>query len=401
VYATRWREPAIDHVRLEDVYVPNEDCRSGAPPMQMHHVMRNYDRDQLKAEYPDAADDIDRQYGSTSPLNSYATSSLLARRKITVIESIRLPIGKRPKEDVKPKKGKGAKKAKPSRKPGDPKYIPGRRTITIENRTLIDEPYHKPHHPFAVIVWSDRQGSFYPISGSERIAGHQNELNKRNWQINRILDQSAIVTQYVRPADANLQVRTTKIGNIAVIKGDPPQAPVLPAVHPETYNSRIQIKESAFEEFGQSRLAAQSKIPAGLETGAAVREYRDSATQRFSPQEADFEQLCLDVDFLLVDVCKDLGADAPIVLESRWRRPIPLACPHTTRARWYLVSSAYFWLAFLTKHSRVLSTTVLWTASSFGMSLFCSLKTFETFVGVSICTMTSTHLPWSLHVEPA
>lgn len=317
VYRTRWDEPAIDHVRIEDIFVPDEDSRSGAPPLQLHHVQRTYDRDQLKAEYPDHAEEIDTQYGSrsSSSLNAYSSGSLFARRKLTVIESIRLPIGKKPK-----KLAEGEKPAK--RKKGAATYVPGRRTVTIENATLVDEPYHKPHYPLAMVTWSERQGSFYPISGSERIAGIQNALNKRNWQIDRILDQNAMITTYVRPADGNLTVKTTKIGNVVPIKGDYPQAPALPAVHPEVYKSRVDLKQSAFEEFGQNQAASHGSVPAGLETGAAVREVRQSQTQRFSPQEADFEQLCCDADYLLVDVCKDLGADAPDVLESRWHRPI-------------------------------------------------------------------------------
>lgn len=310
VYADRWDEPSVEHTRIEDIYVPDEDSRSGAPPLQLHHVQRSYDRDRLKAEYPDAADQINNVYGarSTSTLVAYNSGSL-TRHKLTVIESIRLPIGKRPASGKK-KSAKGAL------------YVAGRRTVTIENKTLLDEPYHKPHYPFAMISWSERQGSFYPISGAERIAGHQNALNKRNWQIDRILDQSAVMTTYVRPADGNLSAKPNKIGNVVVIKGDYPQAPVLPAVHPETYQSRRDIKESAFDEFGNSKLANGRAIPAGLETGAAVREYRQSASQQFTPQEADFEQLVLDVYYLLVDVCKDLGDAAPMVLESRWRKPI-------------------------------------------------------------------------------
>lgn len=324
VHRTRWDEPAVDHVRLEDIYVPDEDSRTGAPPMQLHHVQRSYDRDQLKAEYPDAADDIDNIYGSRSStsLNSYSSGSLFARRKITVIESIRLPIGKRPKNDAKPaSKKKGDKDTKPSAA----RYVPGRRTVTIEHKTLHDEPYHKPHYPYAMMTWSERQGSFYPISGSERIAGHQNALNRRTWQINRILDQNAMVTVFVRPADAGLSVKTTKIGNTVAIKGDMPQAPILPAVHPEVMQSQKDLRQNSFDAFGQSASLARGEIPAGLETGAAVREFRTTSTQHWSPQEMDFEEFVLVAYVLLVDVCKDLGDAAPRVLKSRWKKPIDWA----------------------------------------------------------------------------
>lgn len=311
VYADRWEDLVVEQVPLEDIIVPDCDARPGAPPLQMHHVQRNYDRDKLRAEYPEHADDIDASYGGRSMTHAGLTTSgyrSSEQNKIVVIESIRLPIGKRPAKGAKPRKAK---------------YVAGRRTITIENKTLLDEPYHKAYYPVALVTWSDRQGSYYGISGAERIAGHQRSLNKRNWQIERVLDQNALLTTYVRPADGNLTTKTTKIGNVAVIKGDYPQTPNPPLVATETYNSRVQLKQSAAEDFGGAGLlAAQSRIPAGLETGAAVREARVSVTQRFATQEADFEQLVLDVYFLMIDACKDLGDAAPTVLESRWHKPI-------------------------------------------------------------------------------
>ncbi len=321
VYADRWRQPQIDQIRIEDVIVPDGDSAPGAPPLQMHHVMRTYDRERLKAEYPDAVDEIDSLYGTRSASGSGAspsTNPLLTRNKLTVIESWRLPIGRRPAPAPKRKKGQPA----PRKDPKAAVYVPGRHTITIENKTLLDEPYHKPYHPVAVATWSDRQGSFYGISGAERIAGHQNALNKANWHMERILDQNALLTTYVRPADFNVATKATKVGMFVPIKGEYPQTPTPPLVHPEMYKRHDQLKASAFEEFGQNQAASHGTVPAGLETGAAVREVRQSQTQRFSPQEADFEQLCLDVDFLLVDVCKDLGEDAPTVIEYRWRKPI-------------------------------------------------------------------------------
>lgn len=310
VYADRWDDVRVEHVQVEEIVVPENDTRSGGSPMQMHHVQRSVDREQLKAEYPEFADQIDAAHGrrTTNIGRGYRPMS---DDKIVVIHSIRLPIGKRPKG--KPKKGE-------KRDRSAPRYVPGREVIAIENCDLVDRPYHKPFFPYAVITWSDRSGSFYGISGAERIAGIQKALNLRNWQIQRILDQNAMLTTYVRPADGNLTVKGTKAGNIAVCKGDYPHTPNPPQVASETYQSRIQLKDSAFEEFGVSRLAAQSHKPAGLDSGAALREYRDQTTQRFAPQEQDFEQLVLDTNWLMLDVCKDLGTSAPIVSRvSRWK----------------------------------------------------------------------------------
>jgi hypothetical protein len=311
-YADRWDEIAVEHVPIEDIVVPDEDSRSGAPPLQLHHVQRHYDRARLKAEYPEAAEDIDNTFSGSmlTDVRADGSAGQWIKTKIVVIESIRLPIGKRP---AKGKKGKNRHGAV---------YVPGRRTITIANRTLLDEDYHKPYYPFAMIAWSDRKGSFYAISGGERIAGIQRALNKRLWTIERMLQQNAHVTTWVRPADFGAQSKMTEIGNWVPIKGEYPQTVTPPAVHPELLSSRVQLRQTAFEEFGQNQSASHGTIPAGLETGAAVREARQSQTQRFAPQEADFERLVLDATWLTIDACKDLGDEAPTVLESRWHKPI-------------------------------------------------------------------------------
>lgn len=317
-YADRWDEIAVEHIPLEDIVVPDEDSRSGEPPLQLHHVQRHYDRARLRAEYPDAVEDIDNTFSGSmlaTDVRAEATQSLWAKTKIVVIESIRLPIGRRPPA---PRKGEKAKKTNRH----GARYVPGRRTITIANRTLLDEPYHKPYYPFAMISWSARKGSFYPISGAERIAGIQRALNKRNWTIERMLQQNAHVTTWVRPADFGAQGKLNETGNWVPIKGDYPKTETPPAVHPQLLDSRVSLKQSAFEQFGQNQAASHGAVPAGLETGAAVREVRQAQTQRFAPQEADFEHLVLDAVWLVIDACKDLGDEAPTVLESRWQKPI-------------------------------------------------------------------------------
>lgn len=313
VYANRWDDISVEHIALEDIVVPDADNRSGAPPLQLHHVQRNYDKARLRAEYPDAADAIDSTLPGSLPMSavrgSDATASGRPGSKIAVIESWILPIGKKPKGDAK-KSSKGAR------------YVPGRHTVTIANATLLDEPYDKPYYPMAVISWSERKGSYYPISGAERIAGIQRSLNKRNWTIEKMLQQNAFINTYVRPSDFGVASKTTEFGNIIPIKGDWPQHQTPPAVHPELLKSREDLKQSAAYEFGQSDFSLQSRIPAGLETGAAVREARESITQRFAPQEADFERLVLDAVWLAIDACKELGKNAPTIIETRWQKPI-------------------------------------------------------------------------------
>lgn len=293
VYADALGTVRIDHVRPDDIVVDEVECRNGASPRQMHHRMTNVDRDELAARFPEYEEEINRAQntGGGQSWRSWAGYRPIYGDNLVVIESWKLPIGKQ----------------------GTKSYKPGRHTIAIDGCDLLDEEWHKKHFPFAVIRWSERTNAWYGISLAERIAGIQRALNKRNWQIDRNLDQIAVPTTFVRQVDANLTTKSTRAGGITVYKGDEPKTIFPIAVSAETYQNRNDMKAAAYEESGVSRLAAQSVKPAGLDSGVAMREYRDQTTQRFALQEKAFERLVLDILWLAVDVCKDLGDAAPVI----------------------------------------------------------------------------------------
>lgn len=296
VYADAFDEVRVEAVRVDDVIVDEVQCRNGASPKQLHQRMTNVDREELAARFPEFEGEImsAQRSAGTSNWRSWAGYRPIDGDNLVVIESWRLPIGRK----------------------GHKGYIPGRHTIAIHGLDLLDEPYDKPHFPFARIVWSERTNGWYGISLAERIAGIQRALNKRNWQIDRNLDQVAVPTTYVRPVDQNLSVKAGRAGAIVAYKGDEPKTIFPIAVSAETYQNRNDMKAAAYEESGVSRLAAQSVKPAGLDSGVAMREYRDQTTQRFALQEKAYEQLVLDIIWLVIDVCKDLGEAAPDVVRK-------------------------------------------------------------------------------------
>jgi hypothetical protein len=293
VYADPLGSIRVDHVRPDDIVVDEVECRNGAMPRQMHQRMTNVDRDELAARFPEYESEINRaqNQGGGSSWRSWAGYRPIYGDNLVVIESWRLPIGTKGKDG----------------------YKPGRHTITIDGCDLLDEEWHKKHFPVAVIRWSERTNAWYGISLAERIAGIQRALNKRNWQIDRNLDQIAVPTTFVRLIDANMTTKSTRAGGITVYSGDEPKTVFPIAVSAETYQNRNDMKSAAYEESGVSRLAAQSVKPAGLDSGVAMREYRDQTTQRFALQEKAFERLVLDILWLAIDVCKDLGAAAPVI----------------------------------------------------------------------------------------
>lgn len=291
-------EPSVEHVLVENIIVPPDECRDGRTPTQMHQY--DYiDADRLTAMFPDAASEIE-QARRTGARRRVQYGRLIAN-DVECLWSIRLPIGKKPK--------------KWSSRMKSPGYVPGRITLVIAGRALLDKPYHKPHFPFAMMTWTERVTSFYGIGGAERIMGIQRALNKRNWQIESALEKLAQPTTYVRPADANLAVKSNRVGAIAIVRGDMPTTVTPAAVNAETYQSRRELRDSAGEEFGQTRMVTHGAKPSGLDSAVALREFTDQTSQRFASQEKAFEEdLVLQTNFLMLDTCKDLGDEAPVVM---------------------------------------------------------------------------------------
>jgi hypothetical protein len=300
-----WGEIRSEEVPVDDIVVDDAAYR-GTNPREMAQRML-IGRDVLAAQFPEHERAIDRaQTNNSRAWKRWAGYRPIPRDQIVCIETWRLPLG--------PK--------------GHEKYVPGRHAIVIDGADLYDDREFDGGFPFAVFRWVLRPGSWYGIGGGERIIGHQRKLNKRNLQIDRQHDQHAFPTQFVRPVDASLAVKTTgRAGNVVVVKGEYPKTVTPTAIAAETFKDRDDTKGSAFEEFGQSRMQATAMKPAGLDSGAALREYRDQTTSRFATQEKGFERLKLDVVLLAIECAKRLGSKAPeIVRQTKFgSRKIPWA----------------------------------------------------------------------------
>jgi hypothetical protein len=294
VYIDAFDQIVVDPVKVDDIVVDEMEARNGSP-RQMHHRVP-IDKETLKAQFPDHEKQIDT---ATTSMSAYprlwAGYRPLERNEIMVIESWRLPLG------IK----------------GHERYKAGRHTIVIEGTTLLDEEWHKAGFPFAIMVWEEPVEGWYGIGLVERNVGTQVALNRRNLQIEKQNDQGAFPTTWIPLADANLRTQTltqNAIGTMAVYRGaTPPKTEIPQAVSPQTYMDADRLESKIFENSGVSRMASQAVKPAGIETGVALREYRDQTTQRFAMQEKRYERFFLDTIVLILDCCKDLGAKAPKV----------------------------------------------------------------------------------------
>lgn len=289
----RFGKPMVELVAIENIVVDPAEHRDGRETKQIHQ-WDYVDVEELAALYPDSKDEIMMARGKNTEWMATRGNWRMPDHQVLVLHSWRCAIG------VK----------------GEPGYVPGRMVTCIDGADLLDRKWHGSEvgEVFAMFVFSDRLKSFYPISAVERVMGIQLALTRRGKQIERILDQNAVITTWIRPADAQMTVKTSQLGRHGIIKGDYPQAPPLPAVHPETYQDRATLRATGLEEFGVNQMAARASKPAGIETGRAIREFTDATTTRFAPQEKAFEQFVLDTIWNTLMVCKRLGKKAPTTI---------------------------------------------------------------------------------------
>jgi hypothetical protein len=291
VWIDQFDQIRVTPVPIDNIVVDELECRDGKP--RQLHYRDFYDREDLMAQFPEHAEAIEKAQASGN-WSRWAGYRPMEANEVVVIESWRLPIG--------PK--------------GHERYIPGRHTLTIDGCDLLDEEYDDPFFPFAKIVWNAPIWGFYGISLAERILPHQNLLNRRQYQINRSLDKKADPITYVHQADQNLALKTVnELGSIAVYKNAVPVTVDHQAVGAETYQDVPRIKQSASDQTGINRDMQSGGVPAGIESGAGVREVRQTRTATFSIQEKAFENFWLDTLWLVLQMCKKLGGTkAPPIL---------------------------------------------------------------------------------------
>jgi hypothetical protein len=271
-------EICAERVPIDDVVVDEREARDGNP-RQMHRRIF-VDKEFFAAQYPDKADEI-----RNSP-SVYAGEQLAESGQIVAIESWRLP-------------------SKPGAKDG-------MHCICVANATLECEKYTKDYFPFVFFRWSEPIIGFYGQGLAELVTGIQLRINKLNRFIDRCQDLISVPRVFMDVAGKVPKAHlSNEIGQVIPTRGGAKSVQFMtpPAVAPETYQRLSDLKRSAFELAGISQLSAQSKKPADLASGAALREYNDIESARFAIQAQNFEEFHMEVAQRIVWLAKETYKD--------------------------------------------------------------------------------------------
>lgn len=264
-----------------EVRVSEEECLT-QPPRQLH-LLKFRDREELQVKFPDKAQAIeDAPRDATGTF--FGLSGINTADQIMVRYSWRLPIGKK----------------------GSKYYKPGRRVVSTREIVLLDEEYDDVKFPIAMARWSERSTGWAGSGLVEQLQCIQRTINKMHQAHDQQIDLHASPITFVNVNDigAAEKMRTSGAGRLVPVMGEMPKTMIPPVIAPESERRLERLSELSRTNSGISDMHAHGTMPARLETGAAVRESNDVASERFAIPEKGLERHYLDSIEAILMLCK-------------------------------------------------------------------------------------------------
>lgn len=253
-------EPDCKRTLPGTVWVDPRDGISGEPYMIYYRIPVS--KDALRATYKDAPDHI---IETASGPDGNDRTDVWLQQDSTVDDAMVVFAYRRP----------STKNAKD-----------GRLVVCTSAGTLADMPWEWSL-PFVQVPWKKRQIGYYSSGIAEAGRDPQARILKMIQRGERILDLGGNAWVVL---DRNAKVRTEKVTNEPLIKlhyDGTANPPTIQSFNPKPVQieEEVQIvREQFFAELGLNTLQSEGKKPAGLDSGAAQREYMDNTAQRHQVQ---------------------------------------------------------------------------------------------------------------------
>lgn len=285
VYRGDDNKVCVDRVMSTDLFVDDNDSLNGCPQTLLQ--MKLVDRDKLFANNPEARSIIEQtpqSYPDNAPESGRTTAD-----QILVVEGWRLASG--PDKDA-------------------PGYTPGRHTIATIGGLIFDEEWHKTRFPFAMINFSDPFLGYWGQGLGTQLFGTQLSINRIMYTISRAISLVGVPRVFIEQSSKVVKAHNNnEIGVLVTYSGTKPSYEIAPCNAPELYEERDRLIEYGFRQCGVSNMQATSQKPAGLNSGEAIRSYDDINTDRFAQLSRKYENLFIDLSYLIVDEAMDIAKD--------------------------------------------------------------------------------------------
>ncbi len=193
------------------------------------------------------------------------------------------------------------------RLPSGPEAKDGQHVIACSNGLILEAPWEKDHFPFVFLNYSDPQVGFWGDGIGHRQIGNQISINRLLMTIHRSINLVGVPRVFVEDGSKVVKAMlNNEVGSIVTYRGTKPQYEVAPCVPAELYSELQNVINRAYQEEGISQLAAASGKPAGLNSGAALREYDDIQSDRFAALQKRYDQVAIDLAYQIIDLAKEI-----------------------------------------------------------------------------------------------
>lgn len=280
VYENDECKVAVDRKLITNLYMDMNDAING-DPQQLYEFML-VDRAQFLAKYPEYKKEISaapNAYPDNSPGNGETTAD-----QVMVVEAWKLPSFK----DA-----------------GD-----GRHTIALAGsiKPIDDQEYTKLKFPFVWFIYSKPFLGFFGQGVATRQFGTQLTLNRILYTIARAITLVGVPRVFQETGSKVMTAsNNNEIGVIVKYSGTKPSYEVAPCNAPELYSERDKMIAYGFQSEGISQMQASSQVPAGVESGEAMRTYDNVSTDRMNKTARGWDQIFIDLSYLITETAMDIA----------------------------------------------------------------------------------------------
>jgi hypothetical protein len=210
-------------------------------------------------------------------------------------------------------------------KDGERVYEGGKHVIAVSGGVLLEEPWERDHFPFAFYRWEKRQFGFYGAGIVEEARPYQRAVNLMSKKISDAIHTASRVYTAV-PVGQGHMVKATQLDNDPATVIEVPSISEAPrvisgnAVPTEWFSHRAELIQDCYRQFGFSEMMATGNKPAGLNSGEAQREYRDTVSQRLTDKMNGWDDFVLRVAELIIEQKIETakgGKDKPVRVKTR------------------------------------------------------------------------------------
>lgn len=180
--------------------------------------------------------------------------------------------------------------------PSGPKAEDGKHVIAIRDYTLYENEWEREKFPLSFVRWSHDPRGFFGIGLAEELYGIHIDVNST---IERIEQSMALNPSPYVLVEERSKVKKSKIvnvpGNVIQYKDTAPVIKTVDTVPPEFLTYLNDQVARAYRIAKINTISSGNKIPSGLETGAAVREWSDTDKEDIAVVMKEYQDFYMDV----------------------------------------------------------------------------------------------------------